>query len=229
MNICAPYARWASKRPTWRSPPPVSASCMNTLAHPSRPGATLRRPTCPDWAWALLVLRCQVASSQRRLQSCVGVFHEPVDSPGVLSVLLEDRVRVSDCVSHPRVVREQHGSSIGWIGSRWSFEGDEAIADLVAVHPRPEAQFVVSADAWFADFRERVLPSSEQLIMLSTNEVWPDVHVVDEAKLVATPDALGLRGVRVEAPVPLEAPENRQVRMISKVPERSIQPVSLTR
>jgi hypothetical protein len=54
----------------------------------------------------------------------------------------------------PRVVREQHGSSIGWIVSRWSFEGDEAIADLVAIHPRPEAQFVVSADAWFADFRE---------------------------------------------------------------------------
>jgi hypothetical protein len=147
---------------------------------------------------ALLALRCQ-AHSQRRLHSCIGIFYELVDLPGVFSVPLKDRVRVSDCVSHPRVVREQHGSSIGWIVSRWSFEGDESIADLVAVHPRPEAQFVVSADAWFADSRERVLPSSEQLVVLSTNEVWPDVHVVDEAKPVATPDAPCLRGIRVEA------------------------------
>src|SRR4030095_368116 len=141
---------------------------------------------------------CRVGNSQRPLQFCIGVFHEPVDSLDVLFILLEDRVGVSDCVSHPRVVREQHRSSIGWIVPGRSFEGDEAIADLVAVHPRPKAQFIVSADAWFADFRERVLPSSEQLVVLSTNEVWPDVHVVDEAELVATPDALCLRGIRVE-------------------------------
>jgi hypothetical protein len=65
--------------------------------------------------------------------------------------------------------------------------------------------------------------------MAPADEVRPDVHVVDEAEPVATPDALGLRGTGVEALISLEAAEDGQTRVVGEVPERGIQPAGLAR
>jgi hypothetical protein len=65
--------------------------------------------------------------------------------------------------------------------------------------------------------------------MAPADKVRPDVHVVDEAEPVATPDAFGLCGIGVEAPVSLEAAEDGQAGVVGEVPERGIQPAGLAR
>src|SRR5512133_2578412 len=159
----------------------------------------------------------------------IGGGHQFIDSPGVWSVHFEYRVGVSDRVPDPDIVGEQHSPSVGRIASRGGLERDEAVADLVVVHPGSEAQFAVEANAWLANLGKRVFPAAERLVAPSTDEVGPDIDVMDEPELVPSPQALGLCGIRVEALVPLEAAQNRQPGMVGKRSKRGVQPVGVTR
>ena len=144
------------------------------------------------------------------------------------SVQLEYRVGVSDGVSDPDVVGEEHSPSVGRIVSRGALERDEAVADLVVVHPGSKAQFVVEANAWLANLGKRVFPAAERLVAPSTDEVGPDIDVMDEPELVPSPQAPGLCGIRVEALEPLEAAQNRQPGMVGKRAKRELQPAGVT-
>src|SRR5690242_13479474 len=73
----------------------------------------------------------------RGLTVRVRLLNQRIDVFGVFAVPGEYGVGVPDGVSHSDVVGEQYCAAIRWVVSGWSLERNEAVADLVALHPRP--------------------------------------------------------------------------------------------
>jgi hypothetical protein len=88
-------------------------------------------------------------------------------------------------------------------------ERNEAVTDLIAIHPCPKAQFVVCAYTRFPYRGERVIPSSKQLVVLLANKIGADINMVYEAEPLASPDSFGLCRIRVKALKAHEAAEDR--------------------
>src|SRR5690242_8101983 len=106
-----------------RTTPVGAAALLLTAAH-SR--ALTLQPSRPD-----------SFAPSRGLTVGVRLLNLGIDVLGVFAVPGEYGVGVADGVSHSDVVGEQYCAAIGWVVSGWSLERNEAVADLVAVHPRP--------------------------------------------------------------------------------------------
>ncbi len=157
-----------------------------------------------------------------RFPACIGGVHQPLDSSGMSTINLEYRVRVTDRIPDSDVVREQHSPSVSRIVSGGPLKRDEAVANLVVVHPGPQTQLIVETDAWLAHLGEGVFPTAEGLVARSTDEVGSDIDVMYESECGPSPDALRLRGIRVEALESHKAAENRQPRIVGELSERRL-------
>src|SRR5215207_1634962 len=104
--------------------------CMRSRSSkPSRPAA----PSGPTWS-----------------QGGVCGGDEFVDAVGVGAVAPEDGGGVAHRVLHADVGREQDGPAVGRVLPGRALERDEAVADLVAVQPGPQAELVVEPDPGLA-------------------------------------------------------------------------------
>jgi hypothetical protein len=111
----------------------------------------------------------------------------------------------------------------------WPLEGDKLIAHLIAVDPGPKAQFAVKAYPGFAGAWEGKVPASKRLIMLLTDEIRSDVHVVYELKDSVSPEALHVLRIRINSMKAHEATNNGQIGMLLELFKRTIKPASFVR
>jgi hypothetical protein len=91
-----------------------------------------------------------MSSNRGRRQVCaqtrVGCLDKFVDPFGVRSIQPKDAGGIALGILDPGLTREQHRAPVSRVVARRPLERDEAVAHLVASHPRPQAQFVVEAD-----------------------------------------------------------------------------------